>query len=1154
MTENEKQQLVDAVIAELKSQGTDISTATVITDADGVSYVICYDTSGNIARVDLKTLNEKSGIDISWDSALNLNDIIVEGVYNIKGNRLNSDKDNLPFANTGENASFAARLIVTTSPEGTTTYRHIVGQTLIIANAEGHETKVYTRSGNRTSLNGGVSYVTTWGVWTTLQGNTNVGAVSSYDSFIDNGIYSGVYTGSSVETFVMVVINDYDISSKLGQVRRVSQFKYSVYTGTNEVKYMSRVGYGDNTITWNEDGWKPINQDEIKTMVEDAIKSILGDIDDETLDTIKELADKVKANADAIVGVEEALADEIEKIKDGDTIVGQAREIHSRNGKNVIDSFLVRTTAGSGTIGDGVATLKSVGGNVVKNLVDGIDITNWKSFTNLAMVNGIFRISSDTASTNQISRDVPKISGHIYYASCYILCAETSRLFLSINSGFSTVELTETNNWTHASLRITPDDKYLDKNNAFLVRASTSKELLMAKPLLIDLTEMFGAGKEPTQAECDRLFGTMDALPQGLSFANPSVFKSTGWNQFNPANVIENKAIVDGAIVDGDKTLAIIPCLPCKIGEGENNGYHIHGDGVDENAKVYLTPLNPMEVTGELYMHELALSEKGSYVPQIKGYMIVEVPTTANLCAHFLWSEDCDKNAYEPYYESVVELPHIPEMSEYGLAGIQSSGTLACDEIDFVKGVYRKKIGVFELTEINEYSSYYDGNVLISKILDIKKNAWHRFSNSLISKYNQSWCESVNIETLPDKHFMIYEQTLYIRDTDFNSLDAFKSAMQGVMLYYELAEPIEYPLPKINNNYTSSDYGVELFDSSVPCNANNLYYMRSLAGETRNFLDKLYANTDKTDAVEVADYITNGIADNKAKAEEAPNLALRALFIAAGAEYNDTDNHVVKDTPWKNYVDSVDYKAQWDLDVVTGSVQTLTYGGKTYEYVDDNGTWKIIARVGDKLIWDDTKVIHRKGCYYLNGLGDITEEQMMEIYTNTYHCMYSSDITKYYRVQGTSVPIRTMLRSKGYFAGISKDGKFFMESAFFANNFIEVVAINYNDIVISTDGIHNAFMSATNLRHIIGYYKGNTVNIDLSIARLRSVNLQTVRNVNLGKASLICKKSILYMIQNANPTSAITITLHADAYARLKDDAEIVAALAAQPLVTLVSA
>ena len=52
----------------------------------------------------------------------------------------------------------------------------------------------------------------------------------------------------------------------------------------------------------------------------------------------------------------------------------------------------------------------------------------------------------------------------------------------------------------------------------------------------------------------------------------------------------------------------------------------------------------------------------------------------------------------------------------------------------------------------------------------------------------------------------------------------------------------------------------------------------------------------------------------------------------------------------------------------------------------------------------------------------------------------------------------------------------------------------------------------------------------------------------------LSKNSVLYMIQKAAPTTAITVTLHPDAYARLANDSEIVAALEAQPLVSLVSA
>ena len=47
---------------------------------------------------------------------------------------------------------------------------------------------------------------------------------------------------------------------------------------------------------------------------------------------------------------------------------------------------------------------------------------------------------------------------------------------------------------------------------------------------------------------------------------------------------------------------------------------------------------------------------------------------------------------------------------------------------------------------------------------------------------------------------------------------------------------------------------------------------------------------------------------------------------------------------------------------------------------------------------------------------------------------------------------------------------------------------------------------------------------------------------------------ILYMIQNEAATAAITITLHADAYARAMANADILAALEAHPNVSLASA
>ena len=62
------------------------------------------------------------------------------------------------------------------------------------------------------------------------------------------------------------------------------------------------------------------------------------------------------------------------------------------------------------------------------------------------------------------------------------------------------------------------------------------------------------------------------------------------------------------------------------------------------------------------------------------------------------------------------------------------------------------------------------------------------------------------------------------------------------------------------------------------------------------------------------------------------------------------------------------------------------------------------------------------------------------------------------------------------------------------------------------------------------------------------------KSVGLNSCSKFANCCILYMIENEAATSAITITLHADAYARAMANADIVAALEAHPNVSLASA
>ena len=72
---------------------------------------------------------------------------------------------------------------------------------------------------------------------------------------------------------------------------------------------------------------------------------------------------------------------------------------------------------------------------------------------------------------------------------------------------------------------------------------------------------------------------------------------------------------------------------------------------------------------------------------------------------------------------------------------------------------------------------------------------------------------------------------------------------------------------------------------------------------------------------------------------------------------------------------------------------------------------------------------------------------------------------------------------------------------------------------------------------------------------LAYINLNNLKiSVDVSATSLLEKSSLLYMIENAAQTSAITITLSAYCYNKYNNDPDVLAALSAQPLVSLASA
>ena len=218
-----------------------------------------------------------------------------------------------------------------------------------------------------------------------------------------------------------------------------------------------------------------------------------------------------------------------------------------------------------------------------------------------------------------------------------------------------------------------------------------------------------------------------------------------------------------------------------------------------------------------------------------------------------------------------------------------------------------------------------------------------------------------------------------------------------------------------------------------------------------------------------------------------------------------------------------------------------------------------IGTLRDLYISAGAKYNEATGYYELNGLTDITEEQMRVIYK------YAGTP----QVKGAFAysKARTNLPMSGIYNGV------LCGAMFYACTNLEVVYLGnrplppsvYDEPFVSVEGT-NIFYLCKKLKKIYGKIVCYSYNINWDLTFGECLALEEVRiallnsPIKLSWSPNLSKESVQYMITNANPPSgaavgSITITLHPTAYARLKDDVDIVAALEAKGgIVTLVSA
>lgn len=225
-------------------------------------------------------------------------------------------------------------------------------------------------------------------------------------------------------------------------------------------------------------------------------------------------------------------------------------------------------------------------------------------------------------------------------------------------------------------------------------------------------------------------------------------------------------------------------------------------------------------------------------------------------------------------------------------------------------------------------------------------------------------------------------------------------------------------------------------------------------------------------------------------------------YVTAGAEYNDTGADIVKDAPWADLAD------------------------------DDA----------------DKTVVHKAGYWYLNGLGDITNEQMRRIY------MLTGSNQNYWIHYCDGQDFRTNIMTMDENSDVPVN--LFSFNSGLRRCTIEVLRIptSYTYEFLELYVPYYNLIYAEKLKFIIGTFKATEI-IKPDLGKLKVIKIYGIyTSANFTTSKELSMKSVLYMINNEAATSPITITLHADVYNRCMANEDILAALEAHTNISIASA
>lgn len=345
--------------------------------------------------------------------------------------------------------------------------------------------------------------------------------------------------------------------------------------------------------------------------------------------------------------------------------------------------------------------------------------------------------------------------------------------------------------------------------------------LLVENIFVYDLTLMFGEGNEPTtieEFERRRPRNVSNEYNEGTEISGDIEIKTVGLNQWDEEWEVGTIESTNGGNSTSKVSLRSKNLIPV-IGGKKYKYVAPYNSATRRYAMIFFYGNNKKyikNVANIINGSIITMPTEAYYCRIMHQYYIQEYGTYNNdICLHLV--QDGLVSQYKPYTSTTTPLPNVSlikdadgnQLFPYGLC---SAGSVY-DEITETKAI--KRVGVVDMGTL----SWMHRTVLSNKPFQTSS------LKGLIAKSSQIniLCAKYTSNVIPgganaklDKHlYRLFtdngtnNHVILIKDDDYTDADSFKQAMQGVLLYYELATPIEVEIDKWKAEYKVEQGGTE---------------------------------------------------------------------------------------------------------------------------------------------------------------------------------------------------------------------------------------------------------------------------------------------------------------------------------------------------------